>query len=130
MTVLVAVDQSGHVIGTIAHRVAAAGEGYLRGMAVNPEWHGLGVAQKLLENVESDLAQVALQSRDPGHDSAFVPGDPLLREKWISTDRRSEFIFRHATLRKPEGHLTPSTHGNSVPIRLAVNRQEQSRDHR
>lgn len=58
MTVLVAVDQSGHVIGTIAYRVAAAGEGHLRGMAVNPEWHGLGVAQKLLENVESDLRRL------------------------------------------------------------------------
>jgi predicted N-acetyltransferase YhbS len=59
MTVLVAVDQSGHVIGTIAYRVAAAGEGHLRGMAVNPEWHGLGVAQN---RVESDCAGCTAKS--------------------------------------------------------------------
>ncbi|MGC1106847.1 MAG: GNAT family N-acetyltransferase [Candidatus Acidiferrales bacterium] len=55
MTVLVAVDFSGCVIGTIAYKVQENGEGHLRGMAVRPEWHGSEVAKKLLEQSESDL---------------------------------------------------------------------------
>ena len=58
MTVLVAIDQPGHVIGTIAYHVATDGEGHLRGMAVNPEWQGFGVAQKLLVKTESDLRKL------------------------------------------------------------------------
>jgi N-acetylglutamate synthase-like GNAT family acetyltransferase len=36
MTVLVAIDQSGGVIGTIAYKVAESGHGHVRGMAVGP----------------------------------------------------------------------------------------------
>jgi GNAT superfamily N-acetyltransferase len=55
MTVLVAVGEAGHVIGTIAYKVEENGDGHIRGMAVRPEWHGSGVAKRLLEQVESDL---------------------------------------------------------------------------
>jgi ribosomal protein S18 acetylase RimI-like enzyme len=55
MTILVAVDFSGRVIGTIAYRAEQNGEGHLRGMAVLPEWHGSEAAKKLLEQSESDL---------------------------------------------------------------------------
>jgi ribosomal protein S18 acetylase RimI-like enzyme len=58
MTVLAAVDPFGHVIGTIAYQVTVSGEGHVRGMAVCPEWQGSGVAQSLLENVESDLRKM------------------------------------------------------------------------
>ena len=41
--------------GTIACAVVGYGEGHLRGMAVHPRWHGLGVAQQLLERAEEEL---------------------------------------------------------------------------
>ena len=56
MTVLVAEDDSGEVVGTIAHSVAAPDEGHLRGMAVHPRALGAGIAQTLLDAAESELA--------------------------------------------------------------------------
>ncbi|MGA9963809.1 MAG: GNAT family N-acetyltransferase [Terriglobales bacterium] len=53
MHVLVA-TASGNVVGTISG-VCHDGEGHLRGMAVLPEWHRLGVAAKLLAAIESCL---------------------------------------------------------------------------
>jgi predicted N-acetyltransferase YhbS len=58
MTVLVAIDQCDHVIGTIAYKVVANGEGHVRGMAVRPGWQGCGVGQRLLGHVESDLRKM------------------------------------------------------------------------
>jgi N-acetylglutamate synthase-like GNAT family acetyltransferase len=58
MTVLVAIDQSGGVIGTIAYRVAESGHGDVRGMAVGPAWQGSGVAKSLLDRAESDLRKL------------------------------------------------------------------------
>jgi N-acetylglutamate synthase-like GNAT family acetyltransferase len=55
MAILVAVDLSRHVIGTIAYKVEDHGKGHLRGMAVLPEWHGSEVAKELLEQAESEL---------------------------------------------------------------------------
>ena len=55
MTVLVAVGAEGHVVGTIGGVVLSASEGHLRGMAVPPEWHGCGIAQRLLEAMEKHL---------------------------------------------------------------------------
>lgn len=55
MTLLVAVDESRRVIGTIAYKVEKNGEGHVRGMAVRPELHGCGAAKKLLDQVEADL---------------------------------------------------------------------------
>lgn len=54
MRVLVATDDSGCVLGTIAYK-AENGEGHIRGMAVNPQWHGSEIARRLLDQVESDL---------------------------------------------------------------------------
>jgi ribosomal protein S18 acetylase RimI-like enzyme len=55
MTVLVALDRCGRVIGTIAYKVSADGEGHLRGMAVLPECQGFGIADQLLERAEARL---------------------------------------------------------------------------
>ena len=53
MHVLVA-TAAGNVVGTISGSCNAE-EGHLRGMAVLPEWHGLGVAAKLLVGIEALL---------------------------------------------------------------------------
>lgn len=58
MTVLVALDSSGQVIGTVAYKVEGDGEGYLRGMAVLPELHGSQVAKSLLARAESELGDL------------------------------------------------------------------------
>ncbi len=44
MTVLVALDTQGTVVGTIGGAVVSSSEGHLRGMAVLPGWHGRGTA--------------------------------------------------------------------------------------
>ena len=53
MHVLVA-TVAGNVVGTVSG-VCHAEEGHLRGMAVLPEWRGLGVAAKLLAAIEAWL---------------------------------------------------------------------------
>ena len=55
MSVLVAVDRGGEIVGTIACAVASAGVGHLRGMAVLPTWQGAGVAALLLDAAEREL---------------------------------------------------------------------------
>jgi ribosomal protein S18 acetylase RimI-like enzyme len=55
MSIFVAVTETGEIVGTIACQVLGKGEGHLRGMAVDPQWHGRGVAQGLLERAESEL---------------------------------------------------------------------------
>jgi GNAT superfamily N-acetyltransferase len=55
MIVLVAVAESGLVVGTIGGSVHGD-EGHLRGMAVSPDWQGRGVARPLLESIESRLS--------------------------------------------------------------------------
>jgi ribosomal protein S18 acetylase RimI-like enzyme len=54
MEILVAAENSGQVIGTIAYKVEGR-EGHVRGMAVLPEHQGSGVAEGLLSQVESEL---------------------------------------------------------------------------
>ena len=54
MSVFVAVESAGEVIGTIACRVDGT-EGHLRGMAVLPAWQGCGAAEELLIHAESAL---------------------------------------------------------------------------
>lgn len=48
MTVLVAHDVSGQIRGTIAWAAESATTAHLRGMAVEPNWQGSGVAHALL----------------------------------------------------------------------------------
>jgi ribosomal protein S18 acetylase RimI-like enzyme len=70
MTVAVAVDRSGRVIGTIAYKVSGRGEGHLRGMAVLPECQGHGIADQLLEHAEEELrkencSRITLDTTEP-----------------------------------------------------------------
>jgi ribosomal protein S18 acetylase RimI-like enzyme len=55
MTVLVATGPSGEIAGTIAFGIAGVNEGHLRGMAVQPEWQGKGIAESLLSAAEAEL---------------------------------------------------------------------------
>jgi len=55
MSVLVAVDAAGAIVGTIACQPVGGGEGHLRGMAVVPAGQGRGVAVALLAAAEATL---------------------------------------------------------------------------
>jgi ribosomal protein S18 acetylase RimI-like enzyme len=70
MTVWVAVSAQGNVVGTIGGAVVSSSEGHLRGMAVPPQWHGRGIAQRLLEAVEEHLlakgcTRISLDTTEP-----------------------------------------------------------------
>jgi len=70
MTVLVAVSAQGNVVGTVGGAVVSSSEGHLRGMAVPPQWHGRGIAQRLLEAVEKHLlaagcTRISLDTTEP-----------------------------------------------------------------
>jgi ribosomal protein S18 acetylase RimI-like enzyme len=70
MSLFVAEDGGRKVIGTIACYLKSQDEGYIRGMAVIPEWQGKGVAQRLLETAEVEVrrrgcSRVALDTTDP-----------------------------------------------------------------
>ena len=72
MSVLVAADAQGLVVGTIGGAVVSAYEGHLRGMAVPPLWHGCGIAQRLLEAMEKHLLAkgctcISLDTTEPLH---------------------------------------------------------------
>jgi ribosomal protein S18 acetylase RimI-like enzyme len=54
MQILVAEEPSNRVIGTVAFRVTDR-DGYVRGMAVLPEYQRRGVATALLMQVEAEL---------------------------------------------------------------------------
>jgi ribosomal protein S18 acetylase RimI-like enzyme len=55
MSVLVAVTPNDEIIGTIGSHITDSDEGHLRGMAVLPQWQGVGVADRLLAAAESEL---------------------------------------------------------------------------
>jgi len=55
MTVLIAEDAEGTVVGTVACGLMSPVEGHLRGMAVRSGWQGAGVARQLLGCAESEL---------------------------------------------------------------------------
>ena len=70
MSVLVAVGAKGVVIGTIGGVMRSPSEGHLRGMAVPPEWHGCGIAQRLLDAMEAHLlaqgcTSISLDTTEP-----------------------------------------------------------------
>jgi GNAT superfamily N-acetyltransferase len=54
MCVLVAVSKS-EIVGTLAYNATPGGDGHLRGMAVVHEWHGRGIASRLLHQAECEL---------------------------------------------------------------------------
>jgi ribosomal protein S18 acetylase RimI-like enzyme len=57
MSVFVAVDEMGKVVGTIGCSVIGEDEGHIRGMAVVPGFQGKGVADLLLRAVEKELRE-------------------------------------------------------------------------
>jgi len=60
MTILVAVDETGRIVGTIGYRLMDEGaRGHVRGMAVLPEWKGSGLAAALMSAVEEALRRKA-----------------------------------------------------------------------
>jgi len=70
MSLFVAEDSGRKVIGTIAYYLKSPQEGYIRGMAVLPDWQGRGVAQRLMETAEAEVrerggARVSLDTTDP-----------------------------------------------------------------
>jgi ribosomal protein S18 acetylase RimI-like enzyme len=57
MTVFVALDDRGRMVGTIACNMVGNGEGHLRGMAVLPDNQASGIAHELLARAEIELAK-------------------------------------------------------------------------
>ena len=55
MTVLVAEDEAGRIVGTVSYRLIYTGEGHVRGMGVVPEQQGSGLAGRLLAAAEEGL---------------------------------------------------------------------------
>lgn len=56
MTVFVAVNAAGGVIGTVGCEATSKDEGHLRGMAVLPKWQGTTVASELLSAAEEEIS--------------------------------------------------------------------------
>jgi GNAT superfamily N-acetyltransferase len=72
MIVLVAVEPTAGVVGTVAGSRLETSEGHLRGMAVAPTWQGSGVADDLLAAIEAELqtlgcARITLDTTEPLH---------------------------------------------------------------
>jgi ribosomal protein S18 acetylase RimI-like enzyme len=70
MSLFVAEDSTRKVIGTVSYYLKSPEEGYIRGMAVLPEWHGKGVAKRLLETAEAGIRshgrnRASLDTTDP-----------------------------------------------------------------
>jgi GNAT superfamily N-acetyltransferase len=70
MTLFVALDQAGNVVGTVGCELTASREGHLRGMAVRSVWQGAGVAAELLHQAEAELvrrgcARITLDTTEP-----------------------------------------------------------------
>ncbi len=70
MYVVVAVNEAAEVVGTIAGAMVKADEGHLRGMAVLPAYQGSGIAGKLLQAAEAELAagkcwRITLDTTEP-----------------------------------------------------------------
>jgi len=57
MTMFVAIEKSGEIVGTIACSVVGPQEGHIRGMAVLPASQGTGVAARLLLCAESHFRE-------------------------------------------------------------------------
>jgi GNAT superfamily N-acetyltransferase len=70
MSIFVATDVAGKVVGTIACKVTGEARGHLRGMAVRPEYHGSGLSARLLQAAEeklrsSNCKRVTLNTTEP-----------------------------------------------------------------
>ncbi len=58
MSIIVAADQDGNIVGTIGCHRLSSEEGHLRGMAVQSDWQGSGVAGRLLAAAEDELGML------------------------------------------------------------------------
>ena len=92
MTVLVAVIADA-IIGTIACSVSGPDEGHIRGMAVDPEFQGHGVARQLLRRAENELRErhckrVTLNTTLPLRRAKRF----YVREGYCPTGRQIEFF--------------------------------------
>jgi GNAT superfamily N-acetyltransferase len=70
MTVFVATDESGEIVGTIACGVVGPAKGHIRGMAILPRAQGTGVAAQLLTHAEAhfrkhDCKRISLDTTAP-----------------------------------------------------------------
>lgn len=70
MCVFVATSGTGELVGTIACSVVDSEEGHIRGMAVQPNWRGTGLAAQLLNSAESELrdkncSRITLDTTEP-----------------------------------------------------------------
>lgn len=70
MSLFVAVSGGGEIVGTVGCNTIGNDEGHIRGMAVRPDHAGTGVAQRLLEAVESELrrrgcSRISLDTTEP-----------------------------------------------------------------
>lgn len=70
MTLLIAVNPGGDVLGTIGYKVERGKEGHIRGMAVRPDQLGSRLAQRLLQTVEIELrrrscSRITLDTTEP-----------------------------------------------------------------
>ena len=70
MSVFVAVNSAGEIVGTIACNALSSEEGHLRGMAVLPSMRGNGAAAQLLRQAEAELRlrgcnRVTLDTTEP-----------------------------------------------------------------
>jgi RimJ/RimL family protein N-acetyltransferase len=77
MVVLVALLDTGGVVGTIGCKVVHEFEGHLRGMAVRPEWQGSGVAAELLARAEEELRNAGCSA------ITLDTTEPLKRAMWF-----------------------------------------------
>jgi len=70
MSLFVAIDETGEIVGTVGCNIINGEEGHIRGMAVRPKWQGAGVATHLLNRVESVLrdmkcTRISLDTTEP-----------------------------------------------------------------
>ena len=70
MTVFVATEKSGEIVGTIACSVVNPEEGHIRGMAILPSAQGSGIAARLLTHAEAyfrqrNCARISLDTTAP-----------------------------------------------------------------
>ena len=70
MSLFVAVDDTGEIVGTIGYKLVDGEEGHIRGMAVRPGQQGGPVAQQLLDTVEAELRRrqcwwISLDTTEP-----------------------------------------------------------------
>ena len=57
MTCFVVTDENNKVIGSVAGTLVSPQQGHLRGMSVDPAFHGSGAADMLLEAVEKEIGR-------------------------------------------------------------------------